>query len=78
MKRELWDRVGALFYEALELSGAERDEYLSNLGQENLEEELRSLLSAHEGRGPFDELADYVSGPEIQRLLRLAPGDSIG
>ncbi|MGB5301785.1 MAG: protein kinase, partial [Gemmatimonadota bacterium] len=69
---------GALFYEALELSGAERDEYLSNLGQENLEEELRSLLSAHEGRGPFDELADYVSGPEIQRLLRLAPGDSIG
>jgi serine/threonine-protein kinase len=78
MKRELWERIGELFDEALSRSGAERDEFLSNLREEELEDELRSLLSAHEGRGPFDELADFVTGPEIQRLLRLAPGDSIG
>ena len=57
MKREDWDRIGALFDEALKRSGAERDKFLSSLGDESLAEELRSLLSAHEGRGPFDELA---------------------
>ena len=78
MKSELWERIGALFDEALALSGDERDAFLSNLGDQQLEHELRSLLSAHESRGPFDEMADFVTGPEIQRLLRLAPGDSIG
>ena len=78
MKRELWERMGELFDEALSRSGAERHEFLSNLREQELADELRSLLSAHEGRGPFDELADFVTGPEIQRLLRLAPGDSIG
>ncbi|UCC74188.1 MAG: protein kinase, partial [Gemmatimonadota bacterium] len=78
MKREDWDRIGSLFDEALKRSGAERDEFLSSLGDGDLEQELRSLLSAHEGRGAFDELADYVSGPEAQRLLRLGPGDQIG
>jgi len=78
MKRKVWQRIGSLFDEALKRSGAERDAFLSNLGDEDLEQELRSLLSAHEGRGTFDELADYVSGPEAQRLLRFAPGDQVG
>ena len=77
MKREDWDRIGALFDEALKRSGAERDKFLSSLGDESLAEELRSLLSAHEGRGPFDELA-AMTGPEVQRLLRLGPGDPLG
>jgi Tol biopolymer transport system component len=78
MKREDWDRIGSLFDEALKRSGAERHEFLASLGDENLEQELRSLLGAHEGRRVFDELADYVSGPGTQRLLRLGPGDEIG
>jgi len=78
MKRERWDQIGELFDEALERDGAEREEFLSSLGDEDLEDELRSLLSAHADRGRFDELSDYVTGPEFERLLRLDPGDSIG
>jgi len=78
MIREDWDRIGALFEEALKLSGAERDEFVSSLGEADLAEELRSLLSAHESRGLFDELADYMTGPGVQQLLHLEPGDALG
>jgi serine/threonine-protein kinase len=78
MEREDWDRIGALFGEALEREGAEREEFLAELRDEDLAAELRSLLAAHEGRGAFDELADSMSGPEVQRLLRLGPGDPLG
>ena len=78
MNRQDWDRIGTLFYEALERSGAEREEFLAGLGDESLVEELRSLLSAHERRGAFDELAEGLSGPEVRGLLRLGPGDPLG
>jgi serine/threonine-protein kinase len=78
MNREDWDRIGALFDEALERAAAAREEFLAGLGDESLAEELRSLLSAHEGEGAFDELAEGLSGPEIQGLLRLEPGDPLG
>ena len=78
MIREDWDRIGALFEEALQLRGAERDEFLSSLGEADLAEELRSLLSAHESRGPFDELADHMTGPGVQQLLHLEPGEALG
>jgi serine/threonine-protein kinase len=78
MKREDWDRIGTLFDEALKRSGAERDEFLAELGDQELEVELRSLLAAHEGRGVVDELGEGLSGPEARRLLRLGPGDPLG
>jgi len=78
MKREDWDRIGSLFEEALERNGAEREAFLSGLGDEELEGELRSLLVAHEGRGPFDVLGDAVTGPEFQRLFHLDPGEALG
>lgn len=75
-----WTRIEALFHEASRLVGAERDAFLARLDGEDatLAAELRSLLSAHEGRGALDELADMVTGPAVRRLFRLEPGDPIG
>ena len=73
-----WERVGALFDEALELSTAEREEFLAALADDDLGQELRSLLSAHDRRGPFDELHEYVTGPRVEQLTHLQPGDEIG
>ena len=75
---EHWERVGALFDEALELSTAEREEFLAALADDDLGQELRSLLSAHDRPGPFDELHEYVTGPRVKQLTHLQPGDEIG
>ncbi|MBW3553397.1 MAG: protein kinase [Gemmatimonadetes bacterium] len=75
-----WSRIEALFDEALRREGAEHDAFLARLDSEDaaLAAELRSLLSAHEGRGPLDELADAMTGPAVRRVFRLEAGDRIG
>ena len=70
---EDWDRIRALFEEALQLSGAEREELLSSLGEDHMVQELRALLGAHDSRGPFDQLMDEWSGPRVEQLLHLEP-----
>jgi serine/threonine-protein kinase len=78
VKSEHWERVAALFDEATKLGPAEREDLLSSLADDGLRNELRSLLDAHEGRGAFDELKEYVTGPGAEQLLQLQPGDEVG
>jgi serine/threonine-protein kinase len=70
-------RIAFLFSQALKRSGAARDEFLSNLGDSDLERDLQSLLSAHERPGRFDELMEELSGPGVRRIFRLQPGEPI-
>jgi serine/threonine-protein kinase len=70
--------IRKLFEEAVRRSGAEREEYIASLSDDKVTDELRSLLAAHEDRGPFDELLERVSGPHVERLLHLEPGDVLG
>jgi len=78
MIREDSDRIRALFDEAVQRPGSEREEFVLSLGPDHMVQELRALLAAHDGRGPFDHLMDQVSGPRIDRLLHLEPGDTLG
>jgi hypothetical protein len=55
MDTERWNRVDSLLQSALDRPEAERDAYLRNAcgGDQRLEEEVRSLLAAHDGADGF-------------------------
>src|SRR5262245_39484659 len=55
MNRERWNRVDSLLQSALDRPAAERDAFLRRAcdGDAELEEEVRSLLAAHDGADSF-------------------------
>jgi len=70
-----WDRVHALFHDALELEPAARDELLRRTGEQDpaLAAQVRSLLASHE------EAGDFLDKPAAAPFLgAAAPGDRIG
>jgi len=73
-----WSRLRTLFDETLERPAAEREAFISSLGSDPVVGELRELLRAHDGSGPFDRLMDEISGPRLEQLLHLEPGDELG
>lgn len=78
MMHEDWSRLRTLFDEALERPAAEREAFISSLGSDRMAHELRELLAAHDGSGPFDRLMDEISGSGVEQLLHLEPGDELG
>jgi serine/threonine protein kinase/tetratricopeptide (TPR) repeat protein len=67
-----WDRVDALFHEALELPASEREALLLQ-HDSALAAQVRSLLIAHEKAG------DFLGKPPVAAVLgAAAPGDRIG
>lgn len=71
MRPPRWNRITACFSEAVELDPAERERYLTGLREKDaeLEQEVRSLLVASRGQGPFDDLLEYATGPGAAALL---------
>jgi eukaryotic-like serine/threonine-protein kinase len=70
-----WDRINALFHEALDLEGPARDALLSRIEAQDpaLAGEVRSLLAAHAGASGF------LAGSPVQSLYEAArPGDRFG
>jgi eukaryotic-like serine/threonine-protein kinase len=70
-----WDRVHALFHEALELEPAARDALLRQTAERDpkLAAEVRSLIASHE------EAGEFLDTPAIERLpAAVAPGDRLG
>ena len=70
-----WDRVHALFHEALDLDPAGRESLLRQTAEREpaLEEQVRSLLASHEGAGGFLD-----TPPTAPFFVAAAPGDRIG
>jgi len=69
-----WERVQVLFLEAVELAPEGREALLEGVAASDpdLVQEVRSLLAAHLGAGPF------LAGPAVQDLARTpGPGDRI-
>ena len=66
MNNDRWNQVDQLLQSALEVPAAERDAYLRNAcaGDQRLEEEVRSLLAAHDGADNF------LGGPAIDLAAR--------
>jgi non-specific serine/threonine protein kinase/serine/threonine-protein kinase len=74
-KSPTWDRVHALFHEALELDPAAREQLLQRTSEQDpaLAAQVRSLLASHEEAGGF------LDTPPTAPLLGAAvPGDRIG
>ncbi len=68
MNPEQYERVGQLFHAALELPRESRPAFLSGAcgADEDLRQEVESLLAAHEQAG------DFVASPAIERRRRVA------
>ena len=62
-----WDRIGALFVEALALDAAGRERLLAReeASQPRIANEVRALLRAHEHSGGFLERPAWVTDPEL-------------
>ena len=73
-----WERISEFFDEASRLEGAEREAFLSSIGDEGLADEVRSLLQAHESGGRFDDLSETMTGPGAVAGLHFEPGDELG
>ena len=87
MTPERWERVGAIFGEAMELAEAERDAYLERAcaGDARLRAEVLELLARNDRPGAFldspplagAELAQLTAG-EWSSSCAFQPGDLIG
>src|SRR5262245_44645328 len=72
MDSERWNRVDKLLQSALDVPAAERDVYLQGAcgGDEQLEQEVRSLIAAHDRAGSF------LGDPAIDRAAHQLAGRS--
>ena len=70
-----WNRIGALFHEALELDAAGRERLLAreDTSQPRVAAEVRTLLRAHDQSGGFLERPAWMAAPE---LLADSPADA--
>lgn len=75
-----WRRVTELLTRALEVPTAERASFLEAEceGDERLRSEVMSLLEAHEGPGPLDELADLVPALDAWAAPAATEGEELG
>src|SRR5438045_4186877 len=82
MTSERWQQIETLFHSALELPGEERATFLSRQcgGDDNLREEVESLLRAYNRDGSFLDVPAYevADGLLTEGLLWLSPGQQIG
>src|SRR5262245_25935449 len=71
MDNDRWNNVDRLLQSALDMPAVERDVFLHNAcgGDERLEEEVRSLLAAHDRAGRF------LDAPAIDRAARALAGE---
>ena len=71
MDNERWNHVDQLLQSALDIPAVERDAYLRNAcrGDQRLEEEVRSLLAAH------DRADGFLAGPAIDLAARELAGE---
>lgn len=62
-----WERIGALFDEALALDNAGREQLLAReaTSQPRVAAEVRALLQAHERSGEFLERPAWIAAPEL-------------
>src|SRR5262245_40569147 len=70
-----WDRVNALFHEALDLDPDAREALLARTHERDpkLAAEVRSLIASHE------EAGEFLETPAMAPLLKsMAPGDRLG
>lgn len=67
MSPQRWQRVQAVFSQALDLSPVERLALLSREcgADDDLRREVDSLLQAHDRPGPVDRLAEQVIAPAV-------------
>ena len=77
MTPERWNKLDALFHEALALEGEARAAYLAQVcgDDEPLCAEAERLLAAHEREGSFID-APILAGPTVE--VRTASGTSSG
>ena len=70
MDPEHWNQIDKLLQSALDVAPAERDVYLRSAcgGDEQLEQEVRSLLAAH------DRADSFLRGPAIDLAARHLTG----
>ncbi|MEM8600080.1 MAG: tetratricopeptide repeat protein [Bacteroidota bacterium] len=76
-----WQRIEAVFEQALERADAEREAYLATACAEDadLRREVDSLIAAHgKATGFFGRLADEVVHPAFQQAGGLPPGTPVG
>ncbi len=57
MDEKNWQNVKEIFLDALEKTNGERDEFLSEIGDEEVRAEVKSLLDSHE------EIEDFIEAP---------------
>src|SRR5262245_27076687 len=71
MDTDRWNRVDKLLQSALDMPAVERDGFLRNAcaGDQRLEEEVRSLLAAHDGADRF------LGAPAIDLAARELAGE---
>ncbi len=71
MDNDRWNHVDQLLQSALDIPAVERDAYLRNAcsGDPRLEEEVRSLLAAH------DRADSFLGAPAIDRAARALAGE---
>jgi hypothetical protein len=74
MDNERWNRVDNLLQSALDIPAAERDVFLRRAcgGDEQLEQEIRPLLAAHDGAD------DFLNAPAIDLAARQLTEQSAG
>lgn len=68
MDRDRWERLNALFHQALERDPADRDAFLGEacVGDPALAAEVQALVAAHAGASVFDRPA-YEADPDLPR-----------
>jgi hypothetical protein len=71
MDDDRWNHVDQLLQSALDIPAVERDAYLRNAcgGDQRLEEEVRSLLAAHDRRS----ISPHASSPESAATTAVRP-----
>src|SRR5438045_3390687 len=74
---ERWKQVEALFEQTLEVSPAQRSEFLQAIGDAEIRREVESLLHAHQEAGPFLDEPDRFFSSESFVIDTLSPGQVI-
>ncbi|MGE0556200.1 MAG: tetratricopeptide repeat protein [Gemmatimonadales bacterium] len=80
MRRETWDRLDALFFDALELPPEERAAFLARAcaGDAELRREIDAILRAHAVVGGTRDADRLITPTELDASPTLAPGTRIG
>ncbi len=74
-----WEKINELFHRALELSKAEREEFLrDNCDDNSMRDELKEMLAAHESDADFLEASAFNAGLEFIAAPQNFSGERVG